>query len=87
MNCRHGMGMIEKTLIEILQATGKVSLPSENFQPTLDLYEHGLTSFNAVQVMIAIEEKFGIIFPDDLIRKETFASLSNLSAALSVEFP
>ena len=74
--------MDDSVIIEILKNAGKVSLADGTLDPALDLFEHGLTSFNSVQVMLTIEEKLGIYFPDDLIRRETFQSLGNLKAAL-----
>lgn len=46
------------------------------------LYEAGLSSFGTVELMVALENDFGIQFPDSLLTRETFESISSISAAL-----
>ena len=43
-----------------------------------DLYELGLKSTESVNVMLALEEAFGIEFPDEVLKKSTFASVRNI---------
>jgi acyl carrier protein len=43
-----------------------------------DLYELGLTSHASVNVMLALEDAFDIEFPDDVLKKSTFASVKNI---------
>ncbi len=43
-----------------------------------DLYELGLTSHASVNVMLALEDAFDIEFPDEVLKKSTFASVSNI---------
>jgi len=47
-----------------------------------NLFDAGLSSHDAMGVMIAIEEAFGIEFPDHLIHRETFASIHSIVGAL-----
>lgn len=79
--------MNDTEIIEILKTAGKITLSEDTLDPALDLFEHGLTSFNSVQVMLTLEEKLGLQFPDELIRRETFQSLGNLKAALQSMCP
>ena len=48
-----------------------------------DLYERGLPSHASVNVMLAIEDEFSIEFPDELLKKATFATISRLVAVVS----
>ena len=48
-----------------------------------DLYELGLTSHASVNVMLALEDSFDIEFPDELLRKSTFASVKAIEGALT----
>jgi len=48
-----------------------------------DLYQAGMTSLASVSVMLALEETFGVEFPDRLLRKPTFASIRAIRAALA----
>jgi len=43
-----------------------------------NLYELGLTSLASVNVMLALEEAFDIEFPDEVLKKGTFASVRNI---------
>ncbi len=50
---------------------------------TADLYELGLTSHASVNVMLALEDAFDVEFPDELLRKSTFASVGAIRSALT----
>ena len=47
-----------------------------------DLFDAGMTSHSAVALMIALEEAFGVEFPDHLLCRETFMSVSAIAEAL-----
>lgn len=48
-----------------------------------DLYELGLDSTSAIELMVALESRFGIAFPDALIDESTFASPGALRKAIA----
>jgi acyl carrier protein len=48
-----------------------------------NLYDAGLTSFASVQLMLALEEEFDIEFPETMLTRHTFASLTNIADAIS----
>ncbi|MCW5746795.1 MAG: acyl carrier protein [Alphaproteobacteria bacterium] len=48
-----------------------------------DLYAAGLTSHATVNLMLGLEEKFDIEFPDRLLRRRTFESIEAISAAVT----
>ena len=47
-----------------------------------DLYNAGLTSHASVNLMLALEDAFDIEFPERLLRRQTFESITAISAAL-----
>jgi acyl carrier protein len=47
-----------------------------------DLFQAGMTSHASLSVMLAIEEDFGVEFPDEMLRRNVFASISSIAAAL-----
>ena len=47
-----------------------------------DLYGLGMTSHASVSVMLALEETFGIEFPEYLLRRSTFSSVGAIRRAL-----
>ncbi len=42
------------------------------------LFDNGLDSFGAVQVMMDLEEHFGIEFPEHLLNRDAFSSVRNI---------
>ena len=47
-----------------------------------DLFALGMTSYASVNVMLAIEDAFGVEFPDRMLTRNVFASIDVLSAAV-----
>jgi acyl carrier protein len=47
-----------------------------------DLYEFGLSSLNSVNLMLALEDAFGVEFPERMLRRRTFASIRAIHAAI-----
>lgn len=48
-----------------------------------DLYAAGMTSHASVTVMLACEDEWDIEFPQRMLKKSTFASVSAIAAALA----
>lgn len=64
---------------DILAAHGRMAADPREVDAQADLYELGLTSHASVAVMLALEEAFGIEFPDEVLKKSTFASVHNIA--------
>lgn len=47
-----------------------------------DLYDVGLGSHAAVSLMLALEDEFGVEFPDEMLQKSTFSSISAIHDAM-----
>lgn len=47
-----------------------------------NLWQLGMTSLASVQVMVALEETFGVEIPDDMLRHATFASVDNIVSCI-----
>ena len=47
-----------------------------------DLYRAGMKSFASVQLMLALEDAFGIEFPEELLNRATFRSVSAIARAV-----
>ncbi|RTL63450.1 MAG: acyl carrier protein [Hyphomicrobiales bacterium] len=48
-----------------------------------DLYDAGLTSFASVQLMLALEDYFGVEFPERMLNRRTFSSIANIIASVN----
>jgi acyl carrier protein len=69
---------MEDEIRDILNETGRLSVPADNLEPEADLFAAGLNSFATVNVMLALEDRFDIEFPDRLLRRESFRSIASL---------
>jgi acyl carrier protein len=67
---------------DVLAAHGRMEIDPQEVDSHADLYELGMTSLASVNVMLALEEAFGIEFPDELLKKSTFASVSNIEQVI-----
>jgi acyl carrier protein len=63
---------------DVLAAHGHMEVDPREVDEQADLYELGLTSLASVNVMLALEEAFDIEFPDEVLKKDTFASVRNI---------
>lgn len=75
------MAEIEQRVREVLATSGRV--PVQGLGAGDDLYARGLTSHASVDLMLALEDAFEVEFPESLLRKQTFASVSSIVDALA----
>ena len=47
------------------------------------LFDRGLDSFGSVQLMLALEERFNVEFPDSLLNRKSFATIRAIREAVS----
>ncbi len=76
------MADVEERIRAVLVAHARMPGGVEALDDTADLYAAGMTSHASVNVMLAIEDEFDVEFPERLLRKDTFASVSAIRAAL-----
>ena len=68
----------EDKLRGILRDHGKLAVDAMTLAEDADLFAAGLTSFATIQVMLAIEDAFGVEIPDEKLNRKTFSSLKAL---------
>ena len=69
----------EAALRTLLQT---VRVPGATLGLDDDLPAVGLTSLATVDLMLAIEDRFGLEFPERMLNRRTFATLASLVAAV-----
>lgn len=74
---------MEQDLRQILAKHGRLAVPVETLTETTNLFASGLDSLAIVNVMLAIENTFDIEFPDEDLKRPTFASLAAMKSAIS----
>jgi acyl carrier protein len=70
--------VIPDQIREVLAAHGRMTVDPREVDDQADLYELGLTSHASVDVMLALEDEFDIEFPEEVLKKSTFASIHNI---------
>ena len=71
--------MINDRIRDVLAAHGRMAVDPHGVDDHADLYELGMTSHASVDVMLALEDAFDIEFPDEVLKKSTFASVHNIA--------
>jgi acyl carrier protein len=68
---------------DVLAAHGRMAVDPREVDDQADLYDLGLTSHASVDVMLALEDAFDIEFPDEVLKKSTFASVHNIEQVVA----
>lgn len=75
------------TIRELIAQHGRLPVDIATVSDTQDLYSSGLTSFSAVQLMLALEESFDIEFPERMLNRRTFESIAAIAGAIAEVAP
>lgn len=67
----------------ILGTTGWLQADVSTLADGDDLYAAGLTSLASVNLMLALEDKFDVEFPERMLRRRTFESIAAIRAAIA----
>ena len=68
---------------EILAQHGRLSVNVGSLKDDSDLYYAGLTSLATVSVMLALEDRFNIEFPESRLKRKTFESIESIADAVA----
>jgi acyl carrier protein len=66
----------------ILKEHGRLSTDVAALADDSDLYQAGMTSHASVNVMLALEGKFDVEFPDRMLKRGVFESVASIRAAI-----
>ena len=66
----------------VLLKHGRLGADAQQLAETADLYSAGMTSLASVNVMLGLENEFGIEFPDQMLNRSMFMSISAIEAAV-----
>lgn len=70
---------IRAKVLELLAA----QIETKGLNDESDLYDAGLTSFASVQLMLALEDHFGVEFPERMLNRRTFSTISNIVGSVN----
>jgi acyl carrier protein len=67
---------------ELVAAHAGLPVGVDDLPDHADLYRAGMKSFASVQLMLALEERFGIEFPEEMLTRATFRSIAAIEEAV-----
>lgn len=73
----------EPAIRALLAEVGRLRADPATLADDADLHAAGLSSLATVDLMLAIEERFGFEFPERLLNRRTFGSIAALAAAVA----
>jgi acyl carrier protein len=74
---------IDDDIRKVLEVHGRLPVNVHELSDDADLFQAGMTSHASVNVMLALEEEFDVEFPDNMLRKSTFESVSAIKRAVT----
>ena len=73
---------MEDQIRTIVREHAHLSVDVEQLTAHASLYQAGLTSHASVNLMLALEEHFGIEFPERMLRRRTFENVAAIKSAV-----
>lgn len=67
---------------EVLRQHARLAVDVDTLSAQADLYAAGLTSHTTVTLMMALEDRFGVEFPEHLLRRRSFESIAAIQSAI-----
>ena len=74
--------MVHERIRVIVAEHARLSADVARLSDDANLYQAGLTSHGSVNLMLALEEAFGIEFPERMLRRRTFESIASIAGAV-----
>lgn len=72
----------EAVIRKVLAEHGRLNDDAATIATDADLYAAGMTSHASVNVMLGLEDELDIEFPDEFLKRETFASIDAIASAV-----
>jgi acyl carrier protein len=77
------MSSMRSAIRSIVLRHGRLAVDVDGLADDADLYDAGLTSHAAVNLMLALEQHFDVEFPERMLRRRTFESVRAIEAAVT----
>jgi len=73
---------MEDRIRQVIAESARLPVDADELSSTADLYAAGMTSHASVNLMLALEDAFDVEFPDRMLRRSVFESISSIRDAL-----
>lgn len=74
---------LESRIRAVLARVGRLTVPIDRLGRTSDLFDAGLTSQAAVEVVFDLEDAFGVELPDEALTRRSLATIAELEATFA----
>lgn len=75
-------GAIEARVRQVLAQHARLPVEIDAVSEHDDLFQLGMSSHASISVMLGLEDAFDVEFPDDMLKRSLFESISAISEAL-----
>lgn len=66
----------------VLRSSVLTRVDIDSLDDSADLFESGLSSHASVELMLALEDAFDVEFPDRMLKRSVFRSISDIAGAV-----
>lgn len=73
---------VESEIRAVLTSVGNLAVPVDALAVDADLFDAGLSSQAAVELVFALEDRCGVVIPDELITRSALGSITALVATM-----
>lgn len=73
---------VDEEIRAVIAAHARLPAGVDGLGRDADLYAAGMTSHASINVMLALEERFDVEFPDRMLTRSVFASIASIADAL-----
>jgi acyl carrier protein len=77
-----GLTTMFATIQHLIGQEAHLAIPAAQLTPGANLYQLGLTSYDAVRLLIAIEREFQVEFPEDALDRKALSSIEAIALAV-----
>jgi acyl carrier protein len=74
---------VKDDIRQIVKEHGRLSVDVDALMADADLYQAGMTSHASVNVMLALEDRFDVEFPDRMLKRSVFESIASIEASVT----
>ncbi len=71
-----------KTILRLVEEKATLAKPTDELTLNCDLYRAGMKPFEAIQLMLALEEEFEIEFPTKMLNRQSMSSLEAIRSCI-----
>jgi acyl carrier protein len=74
---------LHEQIRQVLRDHARLPVDIDQVADDADLFAAGMTSHASVNVMLALEDTFDVEFPDSMLKRSVFESVSGIAAAIT----